>query len=145
MDSASPGGDMSPLREILPHLDYYVPSLAEATTQTGETDPRRIVQCYRDAGSRGVLGVKLGAAGAVLSSLEHPWIEVQPVSPPGPVVDTTGAGDAFYAGLLRGQLLGWSLARSGQLAAAMGACCVTGLGASAAIPRWKDVVKLIDS
>jgi hypothetical protein len=51
LDAAGDGGGMQPLDAILPHLDVYVPSLAEATHQTGKTDPQEIVDTYRDCGA----------------------------------------------------------------------------------------------
>lgn len=142
LDAAGDGGGMQPLDAILPHLDVYVPSLAEATHQTGKTDPQEIVDTYRDCGAPGVLGVKLGAEGALLSPAAGEYLRIQQVQAPGEVIDTTGAGDSFYAGLLAGLLRGLSLADAGQLAAATGACCVTALGASAGIRGYQETAKL---
>ena len=64
------------------------------------------------------------------------------MQPPGEVVDTTGAGDCFYGGLLAGILRGLSIADAGKLAAAAGACCVTGLGATTAIRGYEETAKL---
>lgn len=52
LDAAGDGGTMHPLDRILPHLDAYVPSHDEATHQTGETDPRKIIDIYRRCGCR---------------------------------------------------------------------------------------------
>jgi sugar/nucleoside kinase (ribokinase family) len=143
LDAAGNGGDLTPLAKILPHLDVYVPSLHEGRHQTGRSAPREIINFYRQAGARGLVGVKLGAQGALLSPAAGEFIEIAPVAPPGPVVDTTGAGDAFYAGLLAGLLRGQSVAEAGRLAAAAGACCVTGLGASAGLRSWEETQRLI--
>jgi sugar/nucleoside kinase (ribokinase family) len=67
IDAAGDGGTMDPLARILPHLDFYVPSQHEAEHQTGESDPRRMVEVYRDAGAKDFLGIKLGMRGALLS------------------------------------------------------------------------------
>jgi sugar/nucleoside kinase (ribokinase family) len=142
LDAAGDGGTLDPLAECLPHLDYYVPSFKEASHQTGESDPQRIIAAYRAAGAPGLVGVKLGTDGALLSPQAGEFVEVAPVKPPGEVVDTTGAGDCFYGGLLAGILCGLSVADAGKLAAAAGACCVTGLGATAAIRRYNETAKL---
>lgn len=142
LDAAGDGGTMQPLDRILPHLDFYVPSLAEAASQTGETDPQRIIEVYRNCGAPGLLGVKLGARGALLSPQANEFAPIEAVPPPGAVVDTTGAGDCFYAGLLAGLLRGMSIAQAGRLAAAAGACCVTGLGASAALRGFDETLRL---
>ena len=142
LDAAGAGGSMQPLDDILPHLDVYVPSHAEASNQTGKTDPREIISVFRDHGAIGLLGVKLGSQGALLQTAAGLWIEVQTVEAPGAVVDTTGAGDSFYAGLLTGLLREMNEADAGQLAAACGACCVTGLGATGGLRSYDETARL---
>lgn len=142
LDSAGSGGGLKPLDRILPHLDVYVPSHDEAMHQTGKTDPYEILEIYRGCGATGLLGVKLGSQGALLSPAPGQFNPVACVVPPGPIVDTTGAGDSFYAGLLTGLLKGMSSADAGRLAAATGACCITGLGASAGIRNLAETMKI---
>lgn len=128
MDAAGAGGGMEPLVTILPQLDVYVPSFAEARHQTGMTDPRKIIDLYRSCGAPGLLGVKLGRQGVLLSPTGGEYVQVDVAQPPGEVIDTTGAGDSFYAGLLTGLLKGLSVEQAGRLGAAAGACCVTAVG-----------------
>lgn len=143
LDAAGEGGGMSPLDRILPHLDVYVPSHAEAKHQTGEEDPERIIRRYRAAGAPGLLGVKLGAQGALLSPAAEEYVEIEAVNPPGDeVVDTTGAGDSFYAGLLTGLALGQDPAEAGGLGAATGACCTSAVGASAGVLGYDATAEL---
>jgi sugar/nucleoside kinase (ribokinase family) len=142
LDAAGDGGGMQPLDRILPHLDVYVPSRAEAIHQTGQSDPQRMLEVYRECGAPGLLGIKLGAEGALLSPADGEFVEIPAVVPPGKIVDTTGAGDAFYAGLLCGLLRGMQAADAGRLAAAVGACCVTGLGASAGLRSYNETARI---
>jgi sugar/nucleoside kinase (ribokinase family) len=142
LDAAGDGGDLGPLVPVLPHLNVYVPSFAEARRQTGEEEPRSIVSAYREAGAAGLVGVTLGSRGIVLCPTPGDCVEVGPVAPPGAVVDTTGAGDAFLGGLLAGLLRGRSAAEAGRLGAAAGACCVTGLGATTAIRNYDETARL---
>jgi len=142
LDAAGEGGGLQPLDRILPQLDVYVPSRAEATHQTGLTDPQKILETFRSCGAPGLLGVKLGVQGALLSPAPGEYLEVASVPPPGPVVDTTGAGDCFYAGLLTGLLHGMQVADAGRLAAATGACCVSGLGATAGLRGYDETMRL---
>jgi sugar/nucleoside kinase (ribokinase family) len=142
LDAAGDGGALHPLDHILPHLDVYCPSYAEAAHQTGQTDPQRMLQTFRDGGAPGLLGVKLGSRGALLSPDRDTFLAINPVSPPGPVVDTTGAGDAFYAGLLAGLLRGLPVEQAGRLAAATGACCVTAPGATAGLKDFAQTAAL---
>ncbi|MBX3425405.1 MAG: carbohydrate kinase family protein [Pirellulales bacterium] len=142
LDAAGDGGDWEPLRAILPHVDLYVPSRAEAAHQTGTSDPAKMIAAFRDAGAAGIVGVKLGAEGALLSPAPGALRRISAVKPPGPIVDTTGAGDCFLGGLLAGLLRGLPLADAGRLAAAAGACCVTALGATTAIRNYDETAQL---
>ena len=142
MDAAGDGGTMQPLDRMLPHLDVYFPSRTEAYNQTGETDPRKIIAAYRDCGAPGLLGVKLGTEGALISGSPGQFVEVDQVEAPGAVIDTTGAGDCFYAGLLTGLLKGLDLADTGRLAAAAGASCVTAMGGCGGVRDYPTTAKL---
>ena len=143
LDAAGDGGAMQPLDRILPQLDVYCPSYEEAAHQTGLDEPRRILQKFRDCGAPGLLGVKLGSKGALLSPDPETFIDIPAVAPPGgEVLDTTGAGDSFYAGLLSGLLRGLDVEHAGRLAAAAGACCVTALGASAGLRNYDQTTAL---
>jgi sugar/nucleoside kinase (ribokinase family) len=86
--------------------------------------------------------VKLGSKGALLSPKAGEFVEIAPVKPPGPIIDTTGAGDAFFGGVLAGFFRGLSPADAGRLGAGAGACCVTGLGATTAIRRYDETAGL---
>lgn len=142
LDAAGDGGTMDPLDQLLPHLDVYVPSLSEAQHQTGLTEPQAIIDKFRACGAPGLLGLKLGAAGALLSPRAGEYIPIAAVTPPGPLLDTTGAGDSFYAGLLTGLLRSLPVEEAGRLAAAAGACCVTGLGATAGLRDYEATARL---
>jgi sugar/nucleoside kinase (ribokinase family) len=142
LDAAGGGGSLQPLDEILPCLDIYVPSFAEAKSQTGRSDPREMIQVFRQYAPHALLGVKLGAQGALLSPSDGAWIEVQPVEPPRPVIDTTGAGDCFYAGLIAGLARGLSIDDAGRLAAAAGALSVTQIGAIAGLSDFEATCEL---
>jgi len=64
------------------------------------------------------------------------------VPAPGPVADTTGAGDSLLAGLITGILRGMSLRDAGLLGAATAACCVTGVGATAGLRSLDETMRL---
>lgn len=142
LDACGDGGTMDPLARILPHVDFYVPNEIEGAHQTGETEPRAMIGAYREAGARGFVGIKLGERGALLSPRPGEFVDVAAVRAPGAVVDTTGAGDCFFAGLLAGVLRGLGAAEAGRLAAAVGACCVTGVGATSAVRGYEETAAL---
>ena len=143
MDVAGGGGTLHPLCDALPFLDYYFPSYDEAVAQTGERDHVRILATYRSFTEKTVLGLKMGADGAVLCPDGDQIIPVSPVKPPGIIVDTTGAGDCFYAGFIAALCRGLSLEESAQVGAAAGASCVTQIGAVAGIRDFDATVSLL--
>lgn len=145
LETGGSGGSFDHVAPALPHVDCYVPSLDEAVRQTGLTDPRAIVERYRGAGCPGVVGVKLGARGVLLSAGDgsQGMVEIPCVPAPGPVADTTGAGDAFLAGLLAGLLRDRPLTEAGLLGAATAACCVTGVGATAGLRSLAETWALV--
>ena len=144
MDAAGDGGSMEPLARILPHLDFYLPNESEAAHQTGEAKPQAMIETFRRAGAGGFVGIKCGERGAVISPRVGELFEVPAIAPPGPVVDTTGAGDCFFAGLLTGILRGMQPAEATRLASAAGATCVTGLGATTAIRDFETTARLAE-
>ena len=142
MDAAGEGGGMQPLDRTLPHLDVYVPSHGEAKHQTGHDDPEKIIAAYRDCGAPGILGVKLGAEGVMLSPSADEYLKVPAVTPPGDVVDTTGAGDNFYGGLIVGLNRGMELEAAGRLGTATAAYSVTAMGGIEGGRNFEQTAKL---
>lgn len=120
---------METLGPCLPYCDYFMPSLSEAQEITGRKEPDDVACALRDAGVMTV-ALKLGEAGCSIYSGEGvitaPSYRVQ-------AVDGTGCGDAFDAGLLCGILRGWDMERTARFANAVGALCVTAVGATAGI------------
>jgi sugar/nucleoside kinase (ribokinase family) len=134
---------MEVLEPCLPHVDYFVPSLAEAQALTGLDDPIAVASTLLDRGV-GTVVLKMGVAGCLVvpqargDLLRVPAFRVS-------VVDATGAGDAFVAGLIGGVWLGWSLERSTRLANAVGALCVTGAGASGNVSSLPETVSFMET
>ncbi|MBC7238123.1 MAG: ribokinase, partial [Chloroflexi bacterium] len=90
-------------------------------------------------GPRSVV-LKLGARGALVRTAEDTFhVPAFPV----PVVDTTGAGDAFTAGLAFGAARGDSLYEAVRYGCAAGAIAVTRMGAMAAMPYRQEIEALL--
>jgi len=85
----------------LPAAGLLLPNVAEAALLTGEAGPERAARAL--AASGGEVVIKLGAQGAL-------WTDgaelIRVPAEAADVVDTTGAGDAFAAGLLVARLGG---------------------------------------
>jgi sugar/nucleoside kinase (ribokinase family) len=120
-----PAGHWERVLPSLPHCRLVTPGLAEAQAITGEAEPGRAARRLRELGASEV-AVTLGPDGCYVSSEQFeghvPGIPVQ-------TVDSTGAGDAFAAGLLYARLAGWPLERAARFANAAGALATTAVGA----------------
>ncbi len=83
------------------------------------------------------LVVTLGAKGSVIYTegqrLEIPCVEADDV------IDPTGCGDAYRAGLLYGLAKGWDWQQTGQLAAVMGAIKIASRGGQNHKPSRTDI------
>jgi sugar/nucleoside kinase (ribokinase family) len=107
-----------------PHLDYLLPNEEQVLGFTGADD--LVVGC-RDLLSRGVRCVVAtrGEQGAMIvdaaDAIPVPAYRVQ-------AVDTTGCGDAFSAGFLRGLALGREPAEAAKLGCAVAGVVAQGLG-----------------
>lgn len=143
LETGGSGGTLAQIGPALRHVDVYVPSLDEAIHQTGLNDPREIIACYRRQGAAGIVGVKLGARGSIVSGSADEIREIPCAAPPGPVVDTTGAGDSYLAGLVAGLVRGMPLHEAARLGAATAACCVTGVGATAGLRSFDETIRLV--
>lgn len=135
----SRGNWMKLLEPCLPFIDYAVPSIEEARMCTGKHEPADVAKVLMEKGVRTV-ALKMGDQGCYIKStdteLRIPIFKVK-------AVDGTGAGDAFAAGFLTGIVNGWDLERTGKFANAVGAFCVTALGATAGIPDQATIEAFI--
>ena len=134
----APVGSWKELEPILPHLDLFIPSRGEAVDLTGERDPEKIIAAFRRHMRRGLIGIKLDAEGCLLDDGTAPAVLVPSYKIK--VVDTTGAGDTWFAGLLTGLIRGMPLEHAGKLANRTAADCCTALGASAGVRSFEETV-----
>jgi sugar/nucleoside kinase (ribokinase family) len=138
--------DWSYLRKALPEADMFHCNGDEAAALTGEADPAAAARALRRLGAANVF-VTLGGEGTVAAVagtlVRVPAFRVR-------VVDPTGAGDAFSAGLIRcvyrlsGRARGGAAGLSVEdwteallYASACGAVCTTGVGTTTAVDGRK--------
>lgn len=119
------------LWSCMPYLDIFLCNDREAWLLSGEQDYIQAAKRLRSYGTSIVI-VKLGAQGC--------WVESENLSQQVPgapvnVVDTTGAGDAFAAGLIAALLDDSDLINACQAANSAGARIATEFGC---ISAWMD-------
>jgi sugar/nucleoside kinase (ribokinase family) len=132
LDVAVPAGQKlaaDAARTLLPLADYFVPNSDEAFALTGESDPRRQAESFVEHGANAVV-IKLGDHGAYVRSGDASF---EVLAPPVDVVEPSGAGDAFAAGLMLGILEGWELEPSVRFASVIGGSACTALGCWAGV------------
>ncbi|MFE3292898.1 carbohydrate kinase family protein [Rhodococcus sp. NPDC059234] len=108
----------------LPHLDYLLPNDEQVLGFTGADT---LLDGCRALLERGVgcVAATAGADGAVVvDAHSHTAVPAFPVE----VVDTTGCGDAFSAGFVRGLGLGMTATQAAEFGCAAAAQVATGLG-----------------
>ncbi|MEU0056276.1 carbohydrate kinase family protein [Streptomyces sp. NPDC006334] len=126
VDLLAPGvlGGFEQIEAALPHIDHLLPNEDQVLGFSGEQDLTAGVRKLLGAGV-GVVAVTRGGEGALVATGEG--AETVPAFTVG-VVDTTGCGDAFSAGYLRGVSLGRSPAEAAVLGCAAAALVAQGLG-----------------
>lgn len=127
------------VHRLLPHLSICVLGLQEANFALGLNDSQKIVAHLLKSGVR-MVGLKLGGNGCLVADERHlvrlPAFPVQ-------AVDSTGAGDAFCAGLIYGWLRGWNTLLCAGLAGALGALATTCWGAGLGMPGRESLLSYL--
>jgi sugar/nucleoside kinase (ribokinase family) len=125
----------------LPFIDFFMPNLEEATMICGLEHPEEIMAYFLDRGARQVV-LRLGEKGSVvaweenggLKQIKAPAFEV-------PVVDSTGCGDGYNAGFIKGLSLKWDLEQCARFGSACGGLVIQGLGSDAGIESFAQVLE----
>lgn len=117
------------LAEAWPYVDFFLPNDDQLRELTGLEDLPAAARamCQRGVGT---VAVTAGADGSYLITMDS--VEHIPAIP-SQVVDTTGCGDAYTAGLVVGVQRGWSPSLAGRLGTASASLVAQGLGSDAGI------------
>jgi ribokinase len=130
---------------IYPLCDYLTPNETEAAALTGipVTDLASAEAAATALLNRGVRNVvlTLGAQGALIKNrtIAHHVSAVDA----GPVVETTGAGDAFNGGLATALAEGFNLIESTRFACAVAGISVTRPGTAPSMPHRSEINSLL--
>ncbi|HYK37686.1 ribokinase [Alloacidobacterium sp.] len=130
---------------IYPLCDYLTPNESEATALTGIpvgnlAEASQAADALLARGVRNVV-VTLGANGALLKN--HQTMKHIPAVDAGPVVETTGAGDAFNGGFAVGLAEGMSAEDAVAFGCAAAGISVTRSGTAPSMPRRAEVDDLL--
>jgi ribokinase len=137
LDTVNPPGEGEMLWPILREVDIFAPSRTEAAALTGEREPERMVGKFRKYMPAGLIGIKLDAEGCYLDDGKR---AVKVGACKIKVVDTTGAGDTWFGGLMTGLCRGMELEDVGRFANRAAADCCTALGASAGVRSFEETM-----
>ena len=121
------------LPELLPLIDIMIGSKEFPRRVTDISDERAALIELKARYGCALVGMTIGAAGAVLY-MDGTFIESPGFKAPGACRDTTGAGDAFHGGFLYGLLTGADIETSLRLGNAVAAIKCSALGARTALP-----------
>jgi len=114
---------MEELKTILPNIDYFMPSAAEAEFLTGVADLTAAAEVFLSLGARNVI-IKNGRKGSLLMlggvRTTLPAFAIIPV-------DTTSCGDSYCAGFIAALDRGWAWIDAARFATATAALVAQGL------------------
>ncbi|MEM5826332.1 MAG: carbohydrate kinase [Candidatus Aenigmatarchaeota archaeon] len=126
------------VRKILEKVDLLLLTEEEAKIIFEERNLETLIENIRKKFE--LIGIKMGARGSIIIQgnkiVKMPAIKVK-------VIDTTGAGDAWNAGLLFSLINGYDLITSAKIANICGALCVSKKGAITALPKKNEVLRML--
>ena len=125
--------------------DYVTPNESEATLLTGvevsDLASARVAADILLQKGAGAALITLGGQGSLLH-LKNQSLHI-PIFNAGPVVDTTGAGDAFNGGFAAALSRGETPEASARFGSAVAGLSVTRRGTAPSMPQWDEVKKLM--
>ena len=127
---------------MLPLIDVLITSSEFPHRLTGISDERASLVEMKARYGCAIVGVTLGARGAIIYC-EGQFIESPAFEVPGGCRDTTGAGDAFHAGFIYGMLRGEDIEACLKIGNAVAALKCRALGGRAALPAAEELMEFI--
>ncbi len=140
-DLAARGLSRDGFWRLLPQIDLLMLNDLSMSSLMELQGDEVIFEAFRQRAPGTSVAMSMGARGAWLGRGEQQArVDAFAVQ----AVDTTGAGDAFHAGLIYGLLLqDWPLLRAGQFASALAALNCTGLGARGGLVDRAEVAQFL--
>ncbi len=132
---------LAALQAVMPHIDYFMPSLEEAMEVAGTDTPEETAKFYLNLGA-GCCIFKWGAKGSFVATRDEsfrvPAFKID-------VVDTTGCGDSYCAGFIAGLDQGWDLEKACRFGTTVSALVASGLGSDAGVVSFAETLKAMES
>jgi sugar/nucleoside kinase (ribokinase family) len=129
------------LEHLLPYIDCFLPNDDEASQITGAADPLDQIRDFQAHGAHTVI-ITQGEKGCVAAKGRDVWrVSAFPMS----VVDPSGSGDAFTAGLIAGLYRGWDMPRTLTFASALGASATRAVGTTDGVFTGTEVESFLTS
>ncbi len=126
---------------LLPYIDFFMPSIEEASVMSGKKDPEEAAKFYIDKGVKNCV-LTMGEKGSLYMNKDNkiitPAYDIK-------VVDTTGCGDAFDAGMITALAKDIDLEASLKFATATSGLVATGLGSDAGIISYEDTIQKMEN
>ncbi len=114
---------------LLPHIDYFIPSIEEAEILSGISGVEENIQFFQSRGVKCPV-LTMGGDGSIIAmGDDRIHVGVYDID----VVDTTGCGDAYTAGFIAGLIDDRPLAECAHLGTASASLVAGGLGSDAGI------------
>ena len=129
------------VKPLLPHIDYFMPSIEEASLMSGLNDPKDVGKFYLDNGAKNCVFTMGGEGSLFINNSEiikTPAFDVK-------VVDTTGCGDAFDAGTITAIVKGFDIEKALNFATITSGLVATGLGSDAGIISFDDSLEKMNT
>ena len=132
--------DMPAVAMVLPHTDYFMPSIEEAEALTGLADRAEMARYFIDCGVKCCV-FTLGGEGAYYHHADGAKFKI-------PAFDiavkcTCGCGDAFNAGFAVGIVKGFDPETTVRFAQATSALNATGLGSQAGVESFEHTLNFM--
>ncbi len=142
MDMLSEGSPrMLPiLAPALPLVDWFMPNAEQACRLTGANNAEEAAAHLLEKGVHGVV-LTMGGQGSLLVTRQE---EIHLAAHRIDVVDTSGCGDAYCAGFIRGLSLGWTPKECMRLGNAAAALVAQGLGSDAGIVNLEETLHFMN-
>ncbi|MCS7180055.1 MAG: PfkB family carbohydrate kinase, partial [bacterium] len=125
------------IKESLPYIDYFFSSIEEAKMISKKETKEEIVDFFLSYDVKNVC-LKMGEKGSYIANKKEshyfPALRVN-------VIDTTGAGDGYVAGFIKGLVENYEFKKCGLLANIVGAKITTAIGTTSGIKDWKDLLE----